>query len=168
MLLGALAMIVDRFVITGGSPAPAAAMAVVAQMPVTPAPAELAIPELPFPKGVKPMSPDADIRDLFAPPTRPPAGDGGRADGSKGANALPKPPTDLDVDRFAAKHHLDALLTDERLRIAVVDDYWLQIGQSLDGCKLIEVMGTRATFACYNGTVALTLSGLELAPRDLK
>ena len=104
------------------------------------APVSLPIPELPFPRGLKSLALNAEVRDLFEPPAAGPgnpdvADSDNREPDLTGSANYQGPQHDL----FEQQHHLSGVMVNERLRIAIVDGVWLQLGQSLDDCKLISV-----------------------------
>src|SRR3990172_4840638 len=125
MLLGGAALVVDRFILTSSVTAPARVAAsdtrlparAPAAAPATPD-AALSIPELPFPRGLPAWDPHGPIRDLFAPFPNQESTDKARSPRGaedKGTCAV-----------FATQHHLDAVLLQERLRIAIVDGAWVR------------------------------------------
>lgn len=160
MLLGGVILVLDRCVLTPSvtMPAPAAASAprLAAQPPVTatgPSADTLATLELPFPRAIPAWDPQSPIRDLFAPFSDHDAADKrhqrspGGADAGKGSCA-----------DFAAQHHLEAVLVQESLKIAILDGVWVRIGESIDGCVLTEIVGNKVRFRCRDGDALLPLS----------
>ena len=160
MVLGGAALVVDRCILTPSATMPASVAASdrprraeIRPPTVAPAPpnAPLSIPELPFPRGLPPWDPHAPIRDLFVPHSEENATDKARstkaADAGKGTCAA-----------FAKEHHLDAVLLQERLKIAILDGVWVRIEESVDGCVLGEIVGNKVRFLCRDGDVVLTLS----------
>ena len=114
----------------------------------------LSMPELPFPRKLPTLevsAPLGPIRDLFAPP------------------GFGEPATDKDAQRsdrerragrcsaaiFVTRHNLQGVFLNEGLRIAVVDDAWMRLGQSTDGCTLSAIHGNEVRFECYDGEAAL-------------
>lgn len=119
------------------------------------------IPELPFPPGLVPIESTAGFRDIFSPADNSFASDGdsdphdtASASTSKSARAS-----------FVAEHRLEAVMEDGGLRIVIVNGTWLRPGQSLSGCELTAVEGTRASFACDDGEAVLILAGAEPGTR---
>ena len=165
LILGAVALAVDRFIMPEGVSTPAVAVAAdqpprtgeVKSAPKGPSPMQ--VPELPFPRGLEAFDGQGAIRDLFAPPTYSDADTAESAtdkDGSKSGK---------DADRGRAQsanlvtqHDLDGVLIHERLRIAVVDGVWLRIGDSIDGCTLAAVAGRTAQFTCSDGEAVLEVA----------
>ncbi len=173
MLLGGVALVVDRFVLSSnvtvpasvvaGSPRPSATGPAALPMPAPTKPiaatpgalpvADRSVPELPFPRNMPNWDGQTPIADIFAPR-------GGNAATDK---ALRHAKGDEDAARgtcavWVRQHRLDAVMAQERLKIAVVDGASLRIGDALDGCSLIAVEGTKARFRCRDGETSLTLS----------
>jgi hypothetical protein len=161
MVLGGAALVVDRCILTPSATMPASVAASDRSpragirpptVPGAPGPADapLSIPELPFPRGLPPWDPRAPIRDLFAPHAEENAADKARstkaADAGKGTCAA-----------FVKEHHLDAVLLQERLKIAIIDGVWVRIEESVDGCILSEIVGNKVRFLCRDGDVVLAL-----------
>ena len=163
MVFCALALIVDRVVLHDSVTGPAAVAA--GQLPALPASPTppLAIPELPFPPGIEPLDPASEIRDLFAPPPihRPEETDAA-SDKDPPASAGRSLTGQVSRDLFTTTHVLNALLVNERLRIAIIDGQWRRIGESIDGCTLSDITGSEVRFECYDGTASLRLPPNEL------
>lgn len=164
MILGALALFVDRFVLSEGATAPDQANASPEKLVRHPAgsPARVAedapaIPELPFPRGVERFTFGPEIPDLFAPPGTVRKGGGStlaaNQDGLSSSNAAPS--RGLSQAAFTARYELDGVLSHERLRIAIVGGRWLRLGDTVDGCKLTHIAGDAARFACFDGEAVL-------------
>jgi len=160
MLLGGVALLVDRCVLTPGvtTPAPAAASTPRTAAPsaaaVAPSSAEtLATLELPFPRTIPPWDPQAPIRDLFAPYSDDDGADKRRTRSAPGADAGRET-----CAGFAAQHRLQALLVQDSLKIAILDGAWVRIGESVDGCVLTEIVGNNVRFRCRDGDTVITLS----------
>ena len=158
MVLGGAALVVDRCILTPSVTMPASVAASDVKSPArppaaaaVPPDAPLSIPELPFPRGIPTWDPRAPIRDLFAPHSGGSATDKARStsseDAAKGTCVA-----------FTKDHRLDAVLLQERLKIAIVDGVWVRIGESVDGCVLSEIVGNKVRFLCRDGDVVLTLS----------
>ncbi len=160
MVLGGAALVVDRCIVTPSATMPASVAASdrprraeIRPPTVAPAPPDdpLSIPELPFPRGLPPWDPRAPIRDLFAPHSQENAADKARStkatDAGKGTCAA-----------FVKEHHLDAVLLQESLKIAILDGVWVRIEESVDGCILSEIVGNKVRFLCRDGDVVLALS----------
>lgn len=175
MAVGAAALLTDRFVLPNRVTEPSTALALSTARSVASvdrADAEsgsgLSIPELPFPRDMRPPDQTSNVRDLFAPPMSAlsPKSDGGLTDkdGSK---------TDGD-DRtgqitgavFLTQHRLTGVLIRQGLEIAVVDDAWVRIGQTFGGCKLVAVTGNEAKFECPEEDVVLKIVEPEAALLD--
>lgn len=162
LALGALALVVDRFVLVGpaaGAESAQAAEGKSAKLMASNAPGmdlgQVPIPELPFPRRLRefPRSGTFD-RDLFSPPGRAPTDAERTADNA----ALQRPDggaSRLSTALFTRQHRLQAVLDAEGLKIAVVDGAWLSPGDVLDGCELKSVNGRVAEFACADGNVRM-------------
>ena len=126
------------------------------------------IPELPFPRSIRSWDPQLPMRDVFEPPVLQ-AGPDAPADASAHG-----PPGAADSDRlkrlgrvtFRAQHKLQGVAAYRRLKIAIVDDTWLQVGDTLDGCRLTTVYGTKARFICHDGEAILALAGGQTWSRN--
>ena len=99
------------------------------------------------------------MRDAFAlPPAAREAmlGDSERLDAATGRR----------VDRrsaaleFQKNHKLLAVMTAPDTRVAIVDEEWVRVGQAVDGCRLLEIMGQTALFECADGRAELVVSTL--------
>ena len=160
LIAGALALAVDRFLFSANSgvPATAAAITVSGDSFELPQATELAIPALPFPRGIAPVDPQSAIPDLFKPP-RLSANEGSDAlNADKLASAHRELSGQLDHSAFEAKHHLKAVLVNQRLKIANVDGQWMRIGDSLDGCGCIEISGREVRFECHDDEAVLRVN----------
>ena len=154
MLLGGAALLVDRFMPTrGGAPADALAVDVLPPAHAAPPPASangaLSIPELRFPQNLPRLSAGGSVRDLFSRTARH---DAKLAAEDGAGRARPS-----DSATFMARHKLEGVMTNRGIEIAVVDGEWLHIGQSIDGCRLVKIEGTRAHFVCQNEQAVLDL-----------
>jgi hypothetical protein len=163
MILGGVALFVDRFVLpddaTANPLSEPPADTRVSEAVVEPSTPEgtMSIPDLPFPRAVERFTFGNEIHDLFAPPQA--VRNGAPSAGLEGSvEAAQKERNGRDSDRatFAAGHELTGLLTREGLRIAIVNDRWLRIGDSVDGCTLKDTSGEAARFECPDGEVVLT------------
>lgn len=166
-----IALLVDRLVVSEGASAPAEALADVRGPNLQPSDADagkktVSIPELPFPRMLKPMDPAEPIRDLFAPPDK--SGDSGRVGNARGQSGTGSAGDASPTNRlaFLAGYHLKAVLDDPRLKIAIVDGLWVRIGQTVGGCRLTKVEGPRACFACSDGEAVLTLETAQSRSSD--
>jgi hypothetical protein len=119
------------------------------------------VPELPFPRNLPSWSPDDPIRDIFLP----------NASTASSDNRL-RQAGDHDADGHATvaalqrDHHLDAILVNERLRIAVIGGRRVGIGQEAGGCQIVAVEGTHVRFRCRDGECVLTLQPNITPSRD--
>lgn len=175
--VGGLALVLDRFVLSSGGPEPALGATEVipqasADAPI-PAPAAATlpqkpgdsaaavIPQKPFPRGVIPWDPKTEMRDLFAPLSEESPDDsaynsGARAEAKRRAGRA----------RFVQAHHLNGVITQPRLKIAVIDGRWVQVGDQIDGCTLTRIEGTAVSFACHDGETVLAMTGISRTSAD--
>ena len=169
MLLGGAALFVDRFLLPSSAtaPAPVAATPTRAGRSLRPATAdapgkdpavELSVPELPFPRNLPPWDHSGPMRDLFSPLT---AGVQTTADNPDAASGQGT------CAAFSREHRLEAVFVEsgatgngaaEGLRIAVIDGRWVRVGETLDGCTLIEADGNKVRFRCRDGELSLRLA----------
>jgi len=168
-MLGALALLVDRCVLSESVTAPPDAAAVERPTvrpvrPDPPNPAAVSIPELPFPRNLPRFDARADIRDLFSASSADLAG----STADKGRRRSPRDadPTWSDSATFVSRHHLQGAMLQDRLKIAIVDGVWVRIGESIDGCELTDVAGNKVRFACYDGPAELILPARSGSSRD--
>ena len=165
MLLGGVALVVDRCVLTQSvtMPAPVAASAPTttpgARGPVTAAPGApgstetLATLELPFPRAIPAWNPQSPIRDIFAPLSDEDATDKRRRRSPRGADE-----GHGTCAGFVTQHRLEAVLVQESLKIAILDGVWVRIDESVGGCILTEILGNKVRFRCRDGDTVLALS----------
>ena len=172
MAAGGVALVVDRLVLTDGATGPSAAVALASDAstaPVETASAQGAtlssIPELPFPRSLGTLDVNAAIRDLFAPPELD--ADAG-ANGSQPGNDRPGGDGDGHTTgaMFVSRHRLSAVLIQQRLRIVVIDETCVRIGETLEGCTLLSMSGNEALFECMDGQAVLKVIEPESALRD--
>lgn len=175
MILGGMAMAVDRVILPSGVTDPAVTMASPDRSlggtqpgPDSCADHPLSIPELPFPRGIVPLDPGARIRDLFKPPAaRSPAEPQGDPADNDGDRLEPQhTPGQQTSDMFMTRHHLQAVILNPRLKIAIVDDAWVRLGESVDGCTLIGIEGAKARFECFDGEAVLEVTVERASARD--
>lgn len=162
LLLGAVALMLDRFVFSGGVTGPDTAIASDTDTGATPIAgaagdekSTVAIPELRFPRGLTPVGPNWSIRDLFLPPKLRAQHESDRATAGKNASGPRTRPDRVGRDEFQSRHRADGVIEVERLTMAIVDGLWMQIGQTLDGCRLTEASENEVRFACFDGEVVL-------------
>lgn len=167
MVLGAVALFVDRFVLRASVSGPDAALATGSRIaPETGSPQPVAIPELPFPTGVRDFKLDGPIRDLFLPPMFRYGGDGTLAADNRSHNRGTREDGRASREAFLGRNRLDALLTDDRMKIAIVNGRWVRIGQIVDGCTVTDISGDRILIDCSDGSAALTLDGTKTITAD--
>ena len=165
MLLGGVALVVDRCVLTHGvtSPKPVSASAPTttpgAPKPLTAAPGAsgstetLATLELPFPRAIPAWNPQSPIRDIFAPFSDKDATDKRHTRSPRGAEA-----GQGTCAGFVTEHHLEAVLVQESLKIAILEGAWVRIDESVDGCVLTEIVGNKVRFRCRDGDTVLAMT----------
>ncbi|MGB0714658.1 MAG: hypothetical protein ACPGXK_02200 [Phycisphaerae bacterium] len=114
------------------------------------------IPELPFPFAVARFKQEADRLDPFRQPIDPEslATAIGREQNEIPTNSVAA--IGLSSREFSDAHNLSVILKNDRTSMVVIDEAWFRIGDSLDGCKLAEISGTYAVFACHDGDARLT------------
>ncbi len=165
MLISACALVVNSFVLSSDLPEPETP----ARKDGTASDASssvsgLPIPELPFPRGISPIDPEAEVPDLFAPPHLKRRFDGVDADKPAGNAAQLSAPGHLSSASFEEAHHLNGILVDQRLKIAGLDGQWVRIGTSVDGCTLTDISPREVTFRCFDNSVILHLDGVAAGP----
>ena len=155
MLLGGVALVVDRCVLTTSVTMPATVAATAPPPPAASAPSAetLATLELPFPRAIPAWDPQSPIRDLFAPFSDENATDKRHTRSRRGADA-----GQGTCAAFVTQHRIEAVLVQESLKIAIVDGAWVRIGESVDGCILTEIVGNKVRFRCRDGDIVLALS----------
>ena len=84
-------------------------------------------------------------------------GDSGRLDPKTGRRADRRSA----ALEFQKNHKLLAVMTAPDTRVAIVDEEWVRVGQAVDGCRLLEIMGQTALFECADGRAELAVSTLE-------
>jgi hypothetical protein len=167
MILGGIALFVDRVFLSSSSEpevAEAATTATADDKPasvkaVSPTPQASPIPELNFPRQLPAYDVSTLLRDWFEAPKlpgieQPPEGtpDNGSPLDLRAAVALVSA-----KEAFVANHRLDGIVINDNWQIAIVDSVWLRVGQAMDDCMLSEVSGRTAVFACEDGDAQLTL-----------
>lgn len=178
MIVGAMALAVDRFALSGATVValettgqvhtPTAGVATLTAGAATQvaleSPTSLPIPEIPFPRGVKDYASVLPVRDLFARVSVSGAIVDVTPDKDGTVSASSKRPMVLSSAVFAERRRLNAIVMVQRLKIAVVDGNWVRVGQVIDGCELRSVSGTQARFVCHDGDAVLIVD----TPRVLK
>ena len=136
-----------------GPPSPAAATA-----PSTPAKGRgFSVEAAPFPATPAEQVPPSSARNLFAVADLvmgrlTPLPDPTLTTGDSDAAAVPD-----GAAGFPARHRLSAVLTGDKIVVAIVDGQWLRLGDAIDGCTLDEVKDMTAGFVCPDGTAQLTI-----------
>jgi hypothetical protein len=165
MALCAAALLVDRLFLADPAPVTAADVSIFAVDPKAPRAAaagndnpSLTVPEIPFPPGVQSLPSDVPLKDPFAQPASAnhAAATSAAAQGPDARDDLQERSA-LGWAAFREKHRLHGVLTDEGLKIAVVDDRLLRTGDVVDGCALRSVEPREVIFACRDGDAILRL-----------
>ena len=176
VIVGFVALVGDRLLTSSTTPAPAAAAnGGPMTLPVTrggpdggsntaggPAGSVAAAA---FPRNLPagPPTPDANaaLRDVFGltpaahQALRGPAADAAaNQDGTHPAGTVQHGMT---AARFTEGYRLTAVIQGPNIAIAVVDDQWVQLGQSIDGCTLVEITGRSASFRCSDALAQLSV-----------
>ncbi len=149
VLLGLVAVVVDRLIGPGVTDAPGAAradgVAPRAGTAKEAVPEALCVEAAPFPRHVPAPFRVEPTRDPFAPPSQHSSSFG-----------------EFDVDdpseasaTFEQSHRLAAVLSTGEGGLVIVDDQLLRVGQSIQECTLTRVEGAEATFVCFDGPITL-------------
>jgi hypothetical protein len=119
-----------------------------------------ALAAAPFPRELPPLNPNVAVRDIFAltAVARRAMSDPVGLATSGGPLADNVRVHGTTIAQFTEKHRLSAVMAGAGARLAIVDDRWLQIGQSVDGCKLLEITGQKAIFQCADGAAELEVA----------
>lgn len=160
--LGGMAMLMDRM--SAGETGPDSASASTsATLSGVSAEGEqdviLSVAAAPFPRGLPPIEFDS-VRDIFAPLH---SADGmGIGGGTAGGGSTPAE-TAPSARAFEASHKLNGVMTGGANAVAIVDGLWLQVGDTLEGCKVAAISSDGVTFACPDGVATLSVG---LAKKD--
>ncbi len=172
LILGGVALVVDRLILSESAAGPRLAVASEAapstNAPATPddtaeGPGPLAIPELPFPRDVARFSDESRLPDLFASP-RERLRASGATDSHDVTREAMAARSSLSRAAFEDAHRLDGVFIQQRLRIAVIDGKWSRIGEKIDGCTVEEIASREVRFACKDGVAVLTLNLRRKSP----
>ena len=191
VILGFVALLGDRLLTSATTPAPAAASSGAVTSPATRGGSDGAsrptdsnpgagaggpagsVTTATFPRNLPaaPPTPDTDapLRDVFGlTPEAYQALGGPAADAAAqagGARSGSFGPHGMTAAQFTEDHRLTAVMQGPEIAIAVVDHQWVQPGQSIDGCTLVEITGRTASFRCSDALAELTVEthGLESA-----
>ena len=185
LALGAAALLIDRLLsppsvqLAAASDRPLTALGV--ETPEAPA-ASVAAAPVPAPRR-RPSersedSPFLPVRDLFATTDTVRTALLGVPDDPLSPNPLSGPGGLADVATaaiFEQEHRLTGVMVRAAgfsprgdLSIAVVDGVWLRVGDTLDGCKLIDITGAGVSFQCAGGVASLSAVTRPAAPGDGK
>lgn len=169
MILGAVALVLDRAVLSDGPSVPAPAGAQPATRPVPAPPPATApparsfpIPELHFPRDLPSVDLTTGVRDWFEPPMR--RGSQGSSGEQNPAGASLAATVATRARDFLANHRLGGVVLNGSRTIAIVDDEWIVVGQEMDHCRLADVASNTATFTCGDGDAVLKLFDRDPSP----
>ncbi len=123
------------------------------------APHKLSAPELPFPRNLETYNATAEMRDIFARMEPDAATAGADSSARHGPTKKGTQGDAIGREEFSATHHLDAIMVQESLKIAVMNGRWLRVGDTIDTCALIRIEGDSVVFKCHDGDTELSPSG---------
>ncbi len=167
MLLGGVALIVDRCVLTKSVTNPRPVTVATTSLPDTSGP-KIAdalstgasgttetplILELPFPRSIPAWNPQTPIRDIFAP-----ISDDDETDRQHPRSQREAAGGHGTCAGLLAHYHLEAVLVQESFKIAILNGAWVRVGESVDECTLTEIIGNNVRFRCRDGDTIMTLS----------
>lgn len=166
MVVGGMALAVDRCVLSDGAITPEQAMALdadrVSVHPAIPATTSTmsVVPVVPFPAGIDSYDPRSPLRNIFLPRSLDKrVGDAEAAPDKHGRNSRgSRDKTNVSSEVFTSTHRLIGVMLYDGLRIAIVDGLWLRIGQHVDGCVLQNVAGNQAQFRCGDEEAVLRVA----------
>ncbi len=172
LILGVIVIALDRVSQNPTISAPATAVAASANHPnspqdsVTPNHTNFSIPEMPFPENLPPFDNHFALRDIFVPPLARSKANLSNDDADNGRSDRDRHAGPLRSDVFSSHHSLNAILNGPRLKIAVIDEQWVHVGDILDGCKLQKIEGISAIFSCPDGSAILNLMSADSSIPD--
>lgn len=174
VLAGLAALLIDRLFLSEPDPVaaadPPAAEAPRPDAPLiskttngSPSSPAVVVAAAPFPRDLPAYEPTGFVRDVFTltPISRNAMlglGDPRASDGTLPGNARYAGPT---IAQFKQNHRLFGVITGAGTRLAIVDEQRVRVGQSVDGCKLVEIMGQSALFRCADGLAELKVFPLD-------
>jgi len=167
LLLCVLALGVDQLFLSGDARGPqqaaGAPAATTDRAPLDPANTErteTVIPTLPFPFGVQKYATASLGADVFVPPSLR-GSNGVGSDGTPMASTTLSEPSStgrLDRTTFASRYRLDGMIATQETRLVIIDGRWVRIGESIRGCRLIQIVARDALFECFDGQAILRFS----------
>ncbi len=167
--IGLLALAVDQLLLAEGDTLPEMAHAESQSVATHVAsPEGTAIPEVPFPGALAAYRLSEGGRDLFQPPATS-GNEAGRGSGQSD-NGVTIEPTRLGQRSvpFDERHTLNGAIIQAGLRIAVIDERLVKVGETVDACVLKKLADGEAQFECPEGTVVLKASYGAGGTRALK
>jgi len=153
LIVAAMALLVDRLLVAG-SLAPAAAAtdrSLTALGVKTPTEVSALVAATPFPTALPQFSAAGEVRDIFSPTPRVQnilLGLEQWEDPRAGLASSHRKPETAPAKLFEQNHHVTAVMVARQNAVAIVDDAWLKVGDTMDGCELVEITGTNVTFKC--------------------
>ncbi len=121
---------------------------------------DVSLAATPFPKLSSVDDDDGTLlRDVFVPsPVAQEALfktglDSNTTDGSRSDRAIAATP-----ETFQQNHKLNAVMVGSDVVMAVVDNQWLKVGDTLDECALIRIDGSGVTFQCESFVATLSVN----------
>jgi len=158
VVLGGVALVVDRTVLSEGSSGPAKTFASDISKPIRgPIVEATPIPELHFPRTLPAIDVQSNIRDWFKPPASTPDQQQDHSTDREGPAEKKEPGGPLTCEEFIAAHRLDAVVDCGGWQVAIVDGKWMRAGESLDGCTLTRVSGRTVELKCVDGGAVMIL-----------
>lgn len=168
--LGAIALFVDRVMLSDSHTGPSSAAANALAPDVSSVVVPLAVPQTHEPSAkeaaVKTAPSIADrlaeaARELSAEPSRdaftPAPGWGGFTSPHAEAPAATATPATGRLQTFADTHKLSAIMAGSGGGVAIIDGRPLTLGQMMDGYKLVEIQPSAVTFEGVDGRIVLKL-----------
>jgi hypothetical protein len=64
---------------------------------------------------------------------------------------------------FQERHAVSAIVCGGGVCVAVVDGLWVQVGQLVDGCRLVDFRGDTVVFDCEGRPVTLSVEAARLS-----
>ncbi len=166
---GVIALIIDRVAV---GYAPEVAIAAPAPSAILPDDSSAvaaidSIPELPFPQLVEALGP-SEFVDFFMPPTLRHRSSASEQDdeASDINNLTQKTLGKNDYLTFESTYTLDAVMLSPKFHVAIINGSWVQLGQSLDGCKLSKLTDNIARFECSDGIATLSVISVSTLLQD--
>ena len=114
-----------------------------------------------FPRALPGADPQNSLRDAFGLTPAALQLLGGPASGTaelKASDQGQRPPDPgMTAARFIQLHRLTAVIQGPSASVAVLDDRWVQVGDTVDQCTLVGITGRSASFECPDGPADLSI-----------